>query len=113
MVYHINFIAGFLEVSAEAALNHSIDEIWMGLIADFEHIFFGYDAEAAVGCLKVVESVSHISFSCEDEGFEAFIIVLDFLHSHDFFESVTNFFVTEFCESDNCTSRLNWLNDFA
>ena len=108
--YWINLVASFLEFPLIATLDHSLHKIWMGLVTYFEYVFFINKPETGSCCLKIIQGISHITFSSKNNSFISISGMLELFWINYMLQPLQHFFISQFCESHECASRLNWLN---
>ena len=111
VVDDVDTSTSIFEVCFETWFENIVDQVWMWLITYFENVVFGHFSKPCVCCLQVIESIPHVSLSCEYNCFCTLFIIINFLLFHDFLNVSKNLLVSKLCESDNCASRLNRLNN--
>jgi hypothetical protein len=62
----INLFASLLKLTSHTSVNDCVHEIWMWLVTNFEDVLSRYILKSTDCGLEVVESISHITLSCED-----------------------------------------------
>lgn len=87
----VEAVHGQSDVALVAGQQHVLDDGGMGLVADLEHGVSGHKAEAGPGRLEVVDRLAHVTFRCEEERFQTFIVVFDRLSLADFHQTLEQF----------------------
>lgn len=73
----LEFLHGNVNVAPLASLQYILNDDWVRLVANFEHVLRRDKPEPRPGRLEVVDGLPHVSFSREDERCEALIVVFD------------------------------------
>lgn len=76
----------------------------MRLVTNLKNVVLIYQSKSGRSSLEIVESESHITIGCENEGLKTIVSMLDPFLIKDNFESFKNFFIIELGKSDNSTS---------
>ena len=76
----------------------------MWLIAHFENVKLSDFSETCCGSLEVIKSISHVTFSGEDDSFDTLGIIFELFGVHHRFETFADLVVVKLCESYDSTS---------
>jgi len=68
-----SYFISFVYISVDAVLKHFLHQHWMRFITDFENINLVDVAKSIEGGLQIIQSLSHITLSSENNSLEAFL----------------------------------------
>ena len=81
-------------------------------VDDAEDVFAGYEAEAGVGGLEVVDCLAHVAFGTEDEGGDAVVGRFDGLGLADLHQAADDLGVCEAGVTEDGAAGLDGFDDF-
>lgn len=82
--YCVHFSAGTRKITSQTMPHHVVNRLWVRLITDFEYVVLGdLLIETSSGCLQVVQRISHVALSCENQRFKTSLVTVERLFSYD------------------------------
>ena len=112
--HFVNFGATFRELSFESELNDLLNDFWMRLVTHFENVLLvNYFFEPRGCCLQIVQSIPHVTLSCENNCFQPVFRSLEFFCLDDLIQISENFLIVKLGEPYDGTSRLDWFDQLA
>lgn len=82
--HSVNLQTSVSELGGQTEFDHISHQVRMRSVTHFEDILFSDSSKASIGCLQIVKSISHITFSCENQSLETPMIMFNaFLLHYD------------------------------
>ena len=107
---NVDVLASCGELRVQAPFDHILHQVWVRLVTNFENVVFVNFAESCCCRLQIVQSISHVTFGSENNGFVTLILAVEFLLVNDCLESLEHFLIGEFGKPNDSAPTLNRLN---
>lgn len=104
-------LEGRVDISLRALQDHVAEDDGVGLVADLEDVVVRNEAESTPRALEVVDGLSHVSLSREDERRKSLVVVLDSLRLANLLQALEHLGVAQLAVPQDRAAGLDRLDD--